>query len=270
MMAAESIPPPYIMKPLSEFLNVDEGDVIEKNELSVKQAFKKRNNHHHHDVNETVENDNPFSTSTINSLIHLNSFRGGKEEEIPSDSDIRYPSLCVVPFFELARVIRSKTAHKLYKVFQKANPDFFNWGDISSVLGDDFLSDIPDDWFSKWLSKGRLIDRFCERSYLMYQYLSLFIEMCEDFVYITGMKRSIAVALRCRRVLGGNSGIYHVSPSVFNPLPILDHSEVFAVHPAAQRRSRYCVRMLHEQLRVGAGGLAQAKAGLSAEWSSCE
>lgn len=189
MLAAESVPPPYIMKPLSEFLNVDEGDAIEKSELSVKQAFKKRMNHHHHDVNETVENDNPFSTSTINSLIHLNSFRGGKEEELPNDSDIRYPSLCIVPFFELARVIRSKTAHKFYKLFQKSNPDFFNWGDISSVLGDDFLNDIPDNWFAKLLASCLLECRFCERSYLMFQYLSLFIEMCEDFVYITGMKR---------------------------------------------------------------------------------
>ena len=61
------------------------------------------------------------------------------------------PFSCIVPFFELARVIRSKTAHKFYKLFQKSNPDFFNWGDISSVLGDDFLNDIPDNWFAKWL-----------------------------------------------------------------------------------------------------------------------
>lgn len=149
LLAQESIPPPYIMKPLSEFLNVDEGNAIDKEELNTKQAFKKRMNHYHKDVQDTVENDNPFSTSTISSLIHSNSLRTCKEDDIPTDSDIRYPSLCIVPFFELARVIRSKMAHKCYKLFMKANPDFFNWGDIASVLGDDFLDDLPNDWFSK-------------------------------------------------------------------------------------------------------------------------
>lgn len=55
----------------------------------------------------------------------------------------------------------------------------------------------------------------------------------------------------CRRVLGRRSGNVHVSPSVFNSLSILDHPEVFAVYPPAQWRSRYCLRMLYEQLRVG-------------------
>lgn len=139
------IPPPYVVKPYSETLIVDETDDMEPS-ISQKLQFKKKTFRRRQSV-DVVENDNPFSTTTSSSLLRCQSLCQG-EDELHSQ-DVRFPYMCVIPFLELSKTVRSKSSQALYNCFVKENPDFFNWGDLASIVGDEILDDVTFEWMDK-------------------------------------------------------------------------------------------------------------------------
>ena len=54
-------------------------------------------------------------------------------------------------FIELSKTVRSKAMKERFTSFEKENPDFYNWGDIACVLGDDFLNDVTFEWMEKYV-----------------------------------------------------------------------------------------------------------------------
>ena len=141
------IPPPYTLKPISETLMVDEDDMNEPS-VADKLHFKKkafRGKKHNVDV---VENENPFSTSTSSSLLKCKSIC--QDEDDSYNIDIRFPFMCIIPFIELSKTVRSKAMKERFATFKKENPDFYNWGNIACMLGDDFLNDVTLEWMEKY------------------------------------------------------------------------------------------------------------------------
>ena len=181
------IPPPYVMKPLVEFMNVDKSDGIDKEALDAKKAFKKKMNHGGKKASDAAEDSNPFATSSSSSLLKGHSLKSTIEDE--SSQDFRYPSLCVIPFFELSRFVRSRGMEKMYHRFVKNNPDFFLWGSVADILGDEYINDIPMEWTEKWVFLSSFMSRFLEPQCLLHQFLSTFIEFAEEFSINEPMKR---------------------------------------------------------------------------------
>lgn len=156
------------MKPLSDVVNIDEGDSVTGDTLALKHAFKKRTHSSKH-ISDAIEDDNPYATSTSSSLIRSNTMNR-ETDDLAGDNDIRYPSMCIVPFFELSRVVRSRKMRDASMAFKESTPDFYNWSDYSDILGEGYLDDVEFDWVEHL--------KFPED--LIFQFLTSYIEVCED------------------------------------------------------------------------------------------
>lgn len=167
------------MKPLSDFLNVDEGDTVTGDALALKHAFKKKAHGSKH-VTDAVEDDNPYATSTSSSLIRTNTMNR-ESEDTKCDNDIRYPSMCIVPFFELSRVVRSRKLRDASFVFRESTPDFYFWSNFADILGEDYLDDVAFDW----------VERLKFPEDLIFQFLTSYIEVCEDTTCLDTISRPL-------------------------------------------------------------------------------
>ena len=148
LMGELSIPPPYVLRPLVECMNIDEEDGISKDAVDARKAFRKKNAHGVKMAADAADDDNPFSTSSSSSLLKK-SLKNCIEEE--SSLNFRFPSLCVAPFIELSRFIRSRGKEKAYRRFVKKNPDFFLWEELESILGDNVCQELPMEWTNQWV-----------------------------------------------------------------------------------------------------------------------
>lgn len=119
-------------------------------------------------MSDIIEESNPFATVTSTSLVRTNTLESGHSPEC--NSDIRFQSLCIIPFFEISRIIRSNKLEGIYKNFHETAPDFYLWKDMETAVGEDFLADIDLHW----------IDEFEMHTPLIYQFLNCFAEVCQD------------------------------------------------------------------------------------------
>lgn len=89
-MGELSIPPPYVLRPLVECMDIDEEDGISKDAVDARKAFRKKNAHGSKMAADAADDDNPFSTSSTSSLLKK-SLKNCIEEE--SSLNFRFPSL---------------------------------------------------------------------------------------------------------------------------------------------------------------------------------
>lgn len=155
-----------MMQPLSDCLNVDEGEAVTEEVLSARHAFKKKVRGARE--SRDVIDDNPYATNSSTSLLRGCTMSKDMDECV--HRNIRYPSMCILPFFELSRLIRSHKKEKIRQSFMESAPDFFAWGTIA-----DTLPEVPtDDASFQWIEHMKLPDSY------IFQFLTSFIEVCED------------------------------------------------------------------------------------------
>ena len=247
-MGELSIPPPYVLRPLVECMDIDEEDGISKDAVDARKAFRKKNAHGSKMAADAADDDNPFSTSSTSSLLKK-SLKNCIEEE--SSLNFRFPSLCVTPFIELSRFIRSRGKEKAYRRFVKRNPDFFLWGEIESILGDDALQELPMEWTNQWgfweCVKSSFMDTHC----LLHQYLSCFIDFAEEFTAKEPNKGVCwTVVSEIRTILGGHSGVIHVSATVLHGVPVRHRPALLQVHHDEERRGLLLLPELRQGVHV--------------------
>ena len=161
------MPPPLIMRPISDHITVEEEDLSESDSFLQRNPLLRKNGRGK-SMSDIIEESNPFATVTSTSLVRTNTLESGHPSE--GNSDIRFQSLCIIPFFEISRIIRSNKLEALYKNFHETAPDFYLWKDMEAVVGDDFLADIDLHW----------VDEFETQTQFIYQFLNCFAEVCQD------------------------------------------------------------------------------------------
>ena len=173
---AKPIPPPLIMKPISDHIQVDEEIATLDDGQTLKSLLRKRSGRGK-SMSDIMEESNPYATISSTALIRSNTL--GRAHSATCNSDIRFHSLCIIPFFEISRIIRSNKMEEGYQNFREIAPDFYNWEAMEERLGDQFLKGIQLDW----------TDMFDSHPNLIYNFLNSFAEVCQDLSCLNTIAR---------------------------------------------------------------------------------